>query len=160
MRDSQANSERCQGFHGYSFSGLQVWSVTLRMYTSNRFASMAIWGMDYCLLSLLNHTSYHLLQQCIFCLAILRNQKQSKWFKHKCRYTEPMTWPSDWMILITHGVNVIHSITHLIRSGESRNIQFINGVRKIQELLVLADQSFLVSGWNWIPMSFGLICDI
>jgi len=58
-----------------------------------------------------------------------------------------------------HGVNVIHSISHLIKANESRNTQFINGA-KLEALLVFADYSFLASGWNGIPMSFGWICDI
>jgi len=50
------------------------------------------------------------------------------------------------MISITHGVDVIHSISHLIRSDESRNTQFINGTKKLEVLLVFADYSYLASG--------------
>jgi len=40
------------------------------------FPQQRIWFMDYCLLSLLNHTSHHLLQHCILCLATLRKQNE------------------------------------------------------------------------------------
>jgi len=81
-------------------------------------------------------------------------------FTHKPRYTETITQLSDGKISIKHGVDVIHSISHLIRANESRNTQFINGAKKLEALPVFADYSFLVSGWNEIPMSFGSICDI
>jgi hypothetical protein len=40
-RESQANCERCLGPYEYSFRGLQAWSETLQMYTSNRFPTTA-----------------------------------------------------------------------------------------------------------------------
>jgi len=40
------------------------------------FPQRRIWCMDYCSLSLLNHTCSHVLQHCIFCLATLRNQRK------------------------------------------------------------------------------------
>jgi len=40
------------------------------------FPQRRIWKMDYCPLSLLNHTSRHLLQHCILCLATLRIRKK------------------------------------------------------------------------------------
>jgi len=67
-------------------------------------------------------------------------------FKHKPRYTETITELSDRKISIKHGVNVIHSISHLIRANERTNIQFINGATKLVVLLVFADYSFLGSG--------------
>jgi len=50
------------------------------------------------------------------------------------------------MISIKHGVDVIHSISHLIRANESRNTYFINGAKKLEALLVFADYSYLASG--------------
>jgi len=50
------------------------------------------------------------------------------------------------MISIKHGVGVIHYFLHLIRANESRNTQFINGAKKLEELLLYAGDSFLVSG--------------
>jgi len=66
-------------------------------------------------------------------------------FKHKRRYTETITQLSVRKISIKHGVNVIHSISHLIRANKSRNIQFINGGKKLEALLVFADYLFLAS---------------
>ena len=59
------------------------------------FPQRQIWCIDYCSLSLLNHTSYHLLQQYIVCLATLRNQTNCEWFKHKHQYTKSITRLSD-----------------------------------------------------------------
>jgi len=81
-------------------------------------------------------------------------------FKHIPRYTETITQISDRKISIKHCVHVIHSISHLIRANESRTTQFINGAKKLEALFVFADHSFLPSGWNKIPMSFGSIWDI
>jgi len=67
-------------------------------------------------------------------------------FKHKPRYNETITQLSDRNISIIHVVNVIHSISHLIRANESRNTQFINGTKKLEALLVFADYSSLASG--------------
>jgi len=64
------------------------------------------------------------------------------------------------MISIKHGFNVIHFMSHLITSDKSRNTEFINGGKKLEALLVFADYSLWARGWNWIPMSFGSICDI
>jgi hypothetical protein len=64
------------------------------------------------------------------------------------------------MISFDHGANVILYISDLIRSDKSRNTQFINDRKKLEALLVIADYSYLASGYNGIPMSFGLICDI
>jgi len=50
------------------------------------------------------------------------------------------------MILITHGVNVIHSFTCLIRANKSSNTPFINSAKKLEELLVFVDNEYLVSG--------------
>jgi len=67
-------------------------------------------------------------------------------FKHKPRFTETITQLSDRNISITHGVDVIHSISHLSMANKSRNTQFINGAKKLEALLVFADYSFLVRG--------------
>ena len=40
------------------------------------FPQQRIWYMDFCSLSLLNHTGHHLLQHHILCLAILRKRKK------------------------------------------------------------------------------------
>jgi len=63
------------------------------------------------------------------------------------------------MISIKHGVNVIHHFSHLIRADKGRNTQFINGIKMMHALHSVADYSYLASGWNTIPMLFGLICD-
>ena len=42
---------------------------------ANDFPQQWIWCMNYCSLSLLNHTSYHL-HHCIFCLTALSNQRK------------------------------------------------------------------------------------
>jgi len=103
------------------------------------FPQQRMWCMDYCSLSLLNHTSRHLLQHCILCLATSGKRRKKVRFKHKCRDTETIPQLSDWKISIKHGVNVIHSISHLIRANESRNTQFINSTKKLEALLVFAD---------------------
>jgi len=59
---------------------------------------------------------------------------------------ETITQLSDRKISIKHVVDVIHSISHLIRVNKSRNTQFINGAKKLEVLLVLADCAFLTSG--------------
>jgi len=64
------------------------------------------------------------------------------------------------MISNEHGVDVIRYSSLSIRADESRNTQFIKGAKKLQALLVFADDSYMVSGSNRIPMSFGSICDI
>jgi len=85
---------------------------------------------------------------------------KGKWFKHKCRNTETITQLHNPIISIKYGVNVMHSISHLIRSDESRNTQFINVIKMLEALLVFADYSHLESGWNWFPILSGWICNI
>ena len=87
-------------------------------------------------------------------------KEKCKWFKHKRRHTETITLLSNWMRSNIHGVNVIHSISHLIRSDESRKTQCINGAEMLEALLVFADYTHLANGWGWIPMLFRSICDI
>ena len=77
---------------------------------------------------------------------IKETKKEGERFKHKPRYTETITQSSDEKISIKHGVDVIHSISHLIRPNESRNTQFINSAKKLEVLLEFADYSFLASG--------------
>jgi len=77
---------------------------------------------------------------------IKKTKEKGERFKHKPRYTETITQLSEPKILIKHGVNVIHSISHLIRANESRNTQFINGAKMLEALLVFADYCFLASG--------------
>ena len=88
-----------------------------------------------------------------------RKQKGER-FKHEPRYTDTITQLSDRKISIKQGVDVIHSISHLIRVNKSRNTQIINCAKKLEAVLVFAEYSFLASGRNGIPMSFGSICDI
>jgi hypothetical protein len=67
-------------------------------------------------------------------------------FKHKPRYTKTITQLSDRKISIKHAVDIIQSISHLIRGNECRNTQFINSAKKLETLLIFADYSFLASG--------------
>jgi hypothetical protein len=67
-------------------------------------------------------------------------------FKHKTRYTETITQLSNRKISIKHGVDVIHSIFHLIRANECRQTQLIDGTKKLEALLVFAEHSILASG--------------
>jgi hypothetical protein len=55
---------------------------------------------------------------------------------------------SDGMISIEHSLNVIHSISHLIRADKRRNTQFINGAKQLEALLVFQNDSGLASGQN------------
>jgi len=50
------------------------------------------------------------------------------------------------MISNKHGVNVRDPFSDLITADESRNIQFINGTKKMEEFLLFADYTYLVSG--------------
>jgi len=50
------------------------------------------------------------------------------------------------MISIHHGVNLIHSISHLIRPDESRDTQTINYAKKLEVLLEFADYLYLATG--------------
>jgi len=77
---------------------------------------------------------------------IEKTKEKGKRFKHKPRYTETITQLSDRKISIKQCVDVIHSISHLIRANERWNTQFINGTKKLQALLVFADYLFLASG--------------
>jgi hypothetical protein len=43
------------------------------------------------------------------------------------------------------GVNIIYSISYLIRSNKSRKEQFINSGKKEEVFLVFADDSYLAS---------------
>jgi len=79
-------------------------------------------------------------------------KEREEWTKQQHMYTETIIWLSDRMLSIKHGVNVIHSISHLIRADESRHRQFIHSANKLEVLLVFADYLYLVSGRNWIPM--------
>jgi len=77
---------------------------------------------------------------------IKETKEKGERLKHKPRYTKTITQLSDRKISIKHGVDVIHSISHLIRANKSRNTQFINSAKKLEALLVFADYSFLASG--------------
>jgi len=67
---------------------------------------------------------------------------------------------SNRMISIKHRLNVIHQISHHIRADKCRNTLFINGAKKLKVLLVFPNESGQESVRNWIPISFGCICDI
>jgi hypothetical protein len=54
-------------------------------------------------------------------------------------YTNTIPQPRDQMISIIQGVDVIHSILHLIWSDENRNTPFINGVKMLEVLLGFND---------------------
>jgi hypothetical protein len=73
-------------------------------------------------------------------------KEKDKRFKHKPRYTETITEVSDQKISNTHAVDVIHSISFLIRANRTRNTQLIGCAKKLEVLLVLANYSFLASG--------------
>jgi hypothetical protein len=66
-------------------------------------------------------------------------------FKHKLRYTKTTTQLSDRKISIKHAVDLIHSIFQVIRPNESTNTQFFHGMKKLEALLVVADDLFLSS---------------
>jgi len=50
------------------------------------------------------------------------------------------------MISIEYSLNGILSISHLIRDDKRRNTQFINGAKKLEELIVFSNDSSLASG--------------
>jgi len=77
---------------------------------------------------------------------IKKTKEKGERFRHKPRYTEKITRLSDRTTSIKHGVDIIHSNTHLIGANESGNTQLINGAKQLEALLVFADYSFLESG--------------
>jgi len=76
LQESQANSEKCLGSMYINSEDCRHDQIYSRCTQAINFTQRRIWCTDYCSLSHLNHTSYHLLQQCIFCLAALRNQRK------------------------------------------------------------------------------------
>jgi len=98
----------------------------------------------------------------IVCCASLHavTKEIREWFQHKHWFTERITQLRNQMISINNGVNVMHYFSHLIRSHESRNTHFLNNSTQLEALLVFADCLYLVSGWDWIALLFGLICEI
>ena len=160
-RKSQTNSESCLGSYGYSFRGLQAVSETLQMYMRNRLPSTAN-VMDGWLLIITSQSYLPSSSSTLYFVPryVKEMKERGDRFKHKPRYTETITQLSNRKISIKDGVDVIHSISYLIRANECRNTQFIKGAMKLEVLLELADYSFLVSGWIGIPMLFGSICDI
>ena len=80
--------------------------------------------------------------------------------KMKVGKPETITWLSNQLISIKHSLNVSHKMSHLIRADKHRNTQFFIGGKKLEALLVFPNNSGLPSGWNWIPMSLGVIGDI
>ena len=59
---------------------------------------------------------------------------------------ETMTGLSDRMISIEYSLNVLHSISNLMRADKRRNTQFVNGAKKLEALFVFPNNSGLVSG--------------
>jgi hypothetical protein len=80
--------------------------------------------------------------------------------KCKCRYTETITQLNSQMIRNNHRADVIQYFSHFIRGNECRNTYIINSTTKLEMVLEFLDHSYLGSGRNWIPMSFGSNCDI
>jgi hypothetical protein len=70
---------------------------------------------------------------------ITQTKEIGKKFKHKPRNTETIIQLSNRKILNKPCVNVIHSISLLIRANECRNTQLINGTKKLEALLAFAD---------------------
>jgi hypothetical protein len=66
--------------------------------------------------------------------------------KHKPRHTETIIQLCDQQMSIKDAVDVIHSVSHLIRANKCGNIQFINGAKKLEVLCVFTDHSFLAIG--------------
>jgi hypothetical protein len=64
------------------------------------------------------------------------------------------------MISIEHHFNVFQTISQLIMADKYRDTQFTNGTKKKVAHLVFGNDSGLVSGWSWIPVMLGLICEI
>jgi len=59
--------------------------------------------------------------------------------------TETLTRLSDGNV-IEHSLNVILSISHLIRADKRRNTEFINGAKRLEALLVFPNDSGLAGG--------------
>jgi len=116
------------------------------MYMSNRLTSTA--NMMHGLLFILISESYWPSSSTMYFVPryIKETKEKGERFKHKLRYTKTITQRSDRKISIKHGVDVIHSISHLIRANKSGNTQFINGTKKLEALLVFADYLFVASG--------------
>jgi len=153
---------RDAGFLWISIGRLQALSEILRMYMSNQ-NTLHSWCIDYCSLS--TSKSYYGMQHLInilLCASLHWGEpkKTAGDSTMNVGETEPITWISDRMICIKHSLNVIQFISNLIRAENRRNTQFINGAKELEALLVFPNESGVVSGLNWIPMSFGSICDI
>jgi len=63
----------------------------------------------------------------------------------KVSKTETLTRLSDWNA-IEHSLNVIHPISHLIRTDKRRNTDFIHGANELEALHVFTNDSGLASG--------------
>jgi len=146
-RESQSNSGRCLGSYGYSFGQLQALSETLRMYMSNQLPSTA--NMIHGFLLIITSESYWPSSSSTSYFVpryIKETKEKGERFKHTPKNTEIITQLTDRKISIQHGVDVIHSISHLIRANESRNTQFINGAKELEAVIVFANYLFLASG--------------
>jgi len=144
-RQSQTNSDsRCLSSYGYSFRGLQAVAETHRMYMSNRLPSTA--NMMHGLLFIITSASYLPSSSSTLYFVpryIKETKEKGERIQRKPRYTETITQLRDRKISIKHGVDVIHSISHLIRANKSRNTQFIHGGKKLEALIPFADYSFV-----------------
>jgi len=87
-------------------------------------------------------------------------KEEAELFKYYHRYTEPITWLHDQMRATKYGINIIHCFSHPIRADESWNTQCINAAMILEAHNVVAENSYLASGWNWITVSFDSICNM
>jgi len=62
--------------------------------------------------------------------------------------SKTITRLSDQMISIEHRLNVIQEISHLISANKRRNMQFFNGVEKLEAIFVFPKDSCLASARN------------
>jgi len=75
------------------------------------------------------------------------------------RYTDTLSCPRNWILSVQLGVNIIYYITQLTKINECRKTQFIYYTKKLEVLLVYADNLYLARGWDWIRMLSGLSSD-
>jgi hypothetical protein len=60
--------------------------------------------------------------------------------------TKILTRLSNRMISINHSLNVINSISHLIRADKRRNTQLINGAKKHEVLIAFPNNLKVATG--------------
>jgi len=159
-RASQTHSDPCLGSYGVWFRGLQtIWhtldvaeqSISLN---SNYNGWITIHYHFWIILAII----FFNIQ--FFASQLEGNDEKRESLKHISRYTETITRLSDSMVSIAHTINVTQYFFNLIWADETRNRNFINGAKMLQAPLVFAGNSYLVGGWNKIPMWFRSISDI